>query len=236
MKHSSINWCLSLQHSVQFPMLRGCPKSGILYVIWELFVVWNWHGVDHKGLADTAQSSSSHHHTPNEGYETLNDQRVSLLAAHHPIYCAERVPNIWYFVWNLRLVVSKKATVWNGRYFDDTIRSSFNQPYRCNEGFETLNHQWVSLLAAQHPISSAERVRKIWYFTWNSGLVFSRNHTVWTIRGLCMLFEALSSIVLYLTKDITHSSTNGWHSLQHSIPFLVLRGCPKSDILYEIWD
>jgi len=115
MKHSSINWCLSLQHSVQFPMLRGCPKSGILYVIWELFVVWNWHGVDHKGLVDTARSSSSHHHTPNEGYETLNDQRVSLLAAHHPIYCAERVPNIRYFVWNLRLVFSTNDLLWTIR-------------------------------------------------------------------------------------------------------------------------
>ena len=37
MKHSSSDGCLSLYHSIPFPLLRGYPKSEILYTIWELF-------------------------------------------------------------------------------------------------------------------------------------------------------------------------------------------------------
>ena len=44
MKHSSSNECLSLKHSMTFPVLRGCPKSDILHVIWELFLAEMTHG------------------------------------------------------------------------------------------------------------------------------------------------------------------------------------------------
>ena len=150
--------------------------------------------------------------------------------------CWEGAQNLIFSYMKFEISFQKEWHSVEYKAFTDATKRLFNPSHISKQVDDSLNHQWVSLLAAQHPISSAERVRKIWYFTWNSGLVFSRNHTVWTIRGLCMVFEALPIIVLYLTKDITHSSTNGWHSLQHSIPFLVLRGCPKSDILYEIWD
>ena len=43
----------------------------------------------------------------------------------------------------------------------DTIRSSSYLPYKPKEGHETLQQQWVSLLAAYHPIPPAERVPHI---------------------------------------------------------------------------
>ena len=41
--------------------------------------------------------------TPEEGSGILQQQWLSLNAVHHPIFCAERVLNIWYFVCNLRV-------------------------------------------------------------------------------------------------------------------------------------
>ena len=40
---------------------------------------------------------------PEEGIGILQQQWVSPIAVHHPISCAESVPNIWYFVYNLRV-------------------------------------------------------------------------------------------------------------------------------------
>ena len=162
---------------------------------------------------------------------------MSLLAAQHPISSAERVPKIWYFAWNLGLVFSRNNTVWNGKCFGDAIRSSSTHPYRGNEGFKTLKHQWMSHLTAQHFISSAERVPKIWYFlAWNLRLVFRRNDTVWSIKRLQMLPKGFSILLMYLNRLMIHSITNGCLSLQLSILFPVLRGCAKSDILHEIQD
>ena len=47
-----------------------------------------------------------------EGYAALKHQWMSRFTAHHPISCAERVPNqIWYFAWNLRVVFGRNDTV-----------------------------------------------------------------------------------------------------------------------------
>ena len=60
----------------------------------------------------------------------------------------------------------------------DTIRSSSYLPYKPKEGYETLQQQWVSLLAAYHPIPPAERVPQIQYLTCNLRDSPSRNYTV----------------------------------------------------------
>ena len=61
----------------------------------------------------------------------------------------------------------------------DTIRSSSYLPSRPKEGYETLQQQWVSLLAAYHPIPPAERVPQIRYFQGNDLRASpSRNYTV----------------------------------------------------------
>ena len=50
--------------------------------------------MNYKGLLDAVRSSSYLPYKPKEGYETLQQQWVSLLAAYHPIPPAERVPHI----------------------------------------------------------------------------------------------------------------------------------------------
>ena len=53
---------------------------------------------------------------------------------------------------------------------------------------------------------------------------------IWTIRGLCLLSESPLIIHTCQSMVMKQSSSNGCLSLQHSIPFAVPRGCPKSDI------
>ena len=68
-------------------------------------------------------------------------------------------------------------------------------------------------------------------------LVFYRNDMVWTIRGVCMLSEVSLIIHIRLMMVMVHSISNGCLSLQYSIPFSVLKGCPtKFVILLEIWE
>ena len=93
------------------------------------------------------------------------------------------------------------------------------------------------LLAAQHSISCAQMVLKIWYFAWNlRAPVLGRNDMVWITRVSLILSEAKTIIPMYLRKVMKHSSSNRCISLQYSIPFPVLGGCPKSEILCEIWE
>ena len=42
----------------------------------------------------------------------------------------------------------------------DAVRNSPNYAHTLDEGYETLEKHWTSLLAAHHPISHAERVHK----------------------------------------------------------------------------
>ena len=66
--------------------------------------------------------------------------------------------------------------------------------------------QWMSLLAALHPISLSERVFKIWHFTGNLRIAFGRKDTMWTVRGL---YHA----VWNFSKDI-YVSKEGYEILQ----------------------
>ena len=128
---------------------------------------------------------------------------------------------------------------WHGVNHKDPIyhiSTSSYHPYTTKGGYGPLKQQCMSLLAEQYPISPAERAPEIWHFTWNLRVLLGRNDTVLTIRGLCMQAETPILICVHLRNDMKYSSSNGCLSLQHSIPYPVLRGCPKSDILHENWD
>ncbi len=65
----------------------------------------------------------------------------------------------------------------------DAARSSSHLLHTSKEEYGTLQQQWVSLLAAQHPISNAERVPQIGHVTGNLKVDPGRNDLVWTKRG-----------------------------------------------------
>ena len=49
----------------------------------------------------------------------------------------------------------------------DAVKSCFRHSHISNEGYETFQQQWLSHIAAQHPIPYAEMGPKIWYFVCN---------------------------------------------------------------------
>ena len=173
---------------------------------------------------------------------------MPLLESHHRILsCAEseRVPKIWHFVWNLRLVLCRNNTVltMRGLYmlpkapitiviqlrkimnqsssngclslqhntpfptlrgylksdifmkfesvflqkwhyvdykgFVDAISSSYNHSNKSVEDYETVKQKCMSPIAAEHYISSAERVPQIRYISWNLGLVLAEMTQCW---------------------------------------------------------
>ena len=58
-------------------------------------VFWQkWHDNDHKGLINDTMTSFNHPYTSMVGYEALKQQWVSLPKVQHPVYQAERMPNI----------------------------------------------------------------------------------------------------------------------------------------------
>ena len=52
-------------------------------------------------------------------------------------------------------------------------------------------------------------------------------------EGSYILSEASMIIFLHIRKDIKHPSSNGCLSLQYSILFSMLKGCPKSDLFIK---
>ena len=105
-----------------------------------------------------------------KGYATLKQQWMSCFTAHHLISCAERVPEIWYFAWNLRVVFGRNDTRVDHEGLKDPPWRSFMHYYTSKEDYESLKQQRMYLIIAQHPISCAERVPKIWYFCLKSDL------------------------------------------------------------------
>ena len=63
---------------------------------------------------------------------------------------------------------------------------------------------------------------------------FRINDTVWSIWGLEMLSKAFSVYHIHLQNVMEYSSSIGWLSLRHTIPFPVLMWYPKLVILIEI--
>ena len=69
--------------------------------------------MDHKELVYAPKSYSNLPYTCAEGYETVQQQWMSLLATHHPLFLADRVPKIWYFARKLRATLTE--TTWCGQ-------------------------------------------------------------------------------------------------------------------------
>ena len=140
------------------------------------------HRVDHDKPVDAMRSSSNHPHIPKEGYETFDQQWMSLLAARYPIPFEERgtqsltlsymkIESCFQYEWHR---VDHKGHV-------DANRSSSIHPHTSKERYETLKQQCMSLLVAQHPNFCAERVPWGWHFAPNLRVICSRNDTMWTI-------------------------------------------------------
>ena len=53
-----------------------------------------------------------------------------------------------------------------------SVRRSSKHPCISKEGYETLEHQWISLLLAHAHIFHEEKVPKIWCFVWKFIVVF----------------------------------------------------------------
>ena len=79
------------------------------------------------------------------------------------LMCCEGTPNLAFCV----QFESPPGWKWhsvNHNGLADAIRSTFHLSYASKEDFETLQQQWLSLLAVHHPICRTERVPQIWHF------------------------------------------------------------------------
>ena len=157
------------------------------------------------------------------------------IVAHHPISCVGRVLQIWLFVWNLNVVLGEKWNSVDHKGLMYSVRSSLIPYYTIKGGYETCNQQWMYLIAAQQPILCGlcwqqDNENLIFYMTFGGF-----DDTVWTMMGLCLLLDAAPTILIHLRKAKNNSISNGCLLLQHIIPCSVFRGCPKSDMLHEIW-
>ena len=139
---------------------------------------------------------------------------------------------IWELFWQKKWhnVDHKGLTVY-------VVWSSFNHHNTSKEDwYESIKQQWISLLAWHHPSFYDEPVPKIWQLAHNLRVVFGIYDIMWTMTGSYMVSIAPPAVTIHMTKVMKHSSSNGCLSLQYIIPFPVLRECPKSDILHEIWE
>ena len=149
---------------------------------------------------------------------------------------AERVLKIWHFVWNLRVAAGRKDTVLttNGLYILPEALPIIIIHFK-----KVMKHSGSNVCLFSHHVTPFPMLRGCPKFdafleVWQ--LVFYRNDMVWTIRGVCMLSEVFLIIHIRLMMVMVHSISNGCLSLQYSIPFSVLKGCPKFVILLEIWE
>ena len=101
--------------------------------------------MNHKGLADTIKSPSHPPHASKGGYETLQQQCVPLLIAHHPNSWAEVVSKIWYYVRNWRVDIIRNNMFQTTRGLVDDVRSALHLPYTSNGGYEIFEQHWMSL-------------------------------------------------------------------------------------------
>ena len=162
---------------------------------------------------------------------------MPLVVVWHPLLLAERLPQIWEFLWQLESPPWQKWYDMNYQGILDAVGSSSHPPYTSKEGYEPIHQQWVSLLVAQHPISLLDKVSLILYFMWNLRDYLDRNGMVWTIRGSMMLPEATPTFLMHPRKVMNHFNNNGCLFSQYSIPFPGLIRYPKScSIVCVIWE
>ena len=213
MKHSSSNGCFSLQFALSHLLCwKGTPNLEIC-VKFESQHRSKWYGATHKWLVNAVKSFSHLPYASKEGYETLKQQWLSLLAVQYHICCAERVPQIWKLVWNLRVNIGRNDTVQHSKWLVNAVKSISHLPYAYKEGYETLKQQWLSLVTVTsisfvvlrgYPKSG--NLCEIWESTseWND--------TVQHINGWWMLSKASPICPMHLRKVMKHSSSNGWLS------------------------
>ena len=75
------NLCLSFQHNIPLPMLRGYPKPGISYVQFDYSSQWKRHGMSHTWLVGPVYSSPHLPYTCKEDFEPHQKQWMSLPTA-----------------------------------------------------------------------------------------------------------------------------------------------------------
>ena len=78
-------------------------------------------------------------------------------------------------------------------------------------------------------------VTTIGHFAWNLRGSFSWNDIILTLWGSNILSKPLPNILLYLTKVLKHSRSNGCLSFHHSVIFPWLISCPKLVLKLGIW-
>ena len=133
----------------------------------------------------------------------------------------------WEGTWKLKFCIKCEICCWQKRHIVDhygliyAIRSSYNQIYTYEEGYETLHQQYIPLLVAQQHISCAERVLKI-----------SNLHEIWCLLLAEMTYCVPHKIPIKATgSSFDHPNAfKEWHEIvkqqwmsllvgQHHIPF-----------------
>ena len=152
------------------------------------------------------------------------------------ICCAEREPQIWKFVWNLRVNIGWKGTAQHINGWWMLLRKLLPLCLmHLRKVKKHSNSNGCLLLAVQYHICCAVREPQIWKFVWNLRVNIGRNDTVQHINGWWMLSEGFPICLMHLRKVMKHSRSNGSLSLQYIITFVMPRGYPKSGNLCEIW-
>ena len=189
-----------------------------------------------QGPLYAVRSSSKHHYTFEKCYETRRQQWMCFLVAEHLISCADRVPKIWYFAWNLGVVLCRKWHGFGNKELMCDVYSSSYHPYISRGDYDTLNQLWMYLLTAYHPMFRADRNTESDILYWILYLFSAENDMVLAMNGPHMLSEAPLTNIIYLRNIMRHMNSNGCLLLEDTIPFPVLRGYPKSDIFSWIWE
>ena len=151
--------------------------------------------------------------------------------------CWQGAPKIWYFAWNLGVVLCRKWHGFGNKELMCAVYSSSYRPYISRGDYDTLNQLGMYLLTAYHPMFCADRYTESDIFLyWILYLFSAENDTVLAMNGQHVLSEAPLTNIIYLRNIMRHMNSNGCLLLEDTILFSVLRGYPKSDIFSWIWE
>ena len=105
----SSNRCLFLQHITSFPVMipQGNTLNLSFWVKFESEPRLKQHGVTHNWPQDALRSSLYLPCISGEEYETLQQQLTPFYISRHHTSHEVRLPQIWHFVFNLRVDLSK---------------------------------------------------------------------------------------------------------------------------------
>jgi len=117
---------------------------------------------------------------------------------------------------------------------DAFLRSFSYLPNRSQKDFVPLQQQWTPIIVVHIPshfLYSKATPNLAFYHVHFMRVGFSRNDTMWTIRGSKMLSEVPHIFLIHLRKVMKHFSSNGCLWLQHGIPFPVMIGYTTPNLL-----